>query len=421
MKRKAENLNEFAALLGKRISKVGLSDREVARRAGISNALLSTLRNGHASPTAKDCVLLGWALNSNPLNFYEEISELLYKAGLSGSPSPMVSFQNLICGLDPGSQLWIYAPDTPDVRALRENQALSSAVKDKRIQLAIFSSIEHAQSYWESLPDSQTSQLGEEVPPPAIKTPREDLLTREGPLLVTAPDKATYTKIYSWFYDLENHPVFQLRVTDALLRFVRSLEAESKMVNLFEYATKEEEHGTENRNAIVIMYTRDYAELDIDHPENRRLYKAVWNNLCNNSTRYCYLNPALDDAGKLKGRYLFNNLYRKLLSQCPTVEPFNFTLIDVNRPELSIQPNTAIYTGQPSGDGTDGMVSKDNDLVSRLQIDAVLVEAPGRPSRFEKLNGEKLGRLCVTLLSPILRENNNEVFNWILQKRATDA
>jgi transcriptional regulator with XRE-family HTH domain len=116
----------FENRLSARIAEAGLSEREVARRAGISNSVVTALRNGTTPPTLKVAVLLAWALNRNPATLHEEIVEMLTLGGLKLDYIDTIPLESLFSTLPRGSQVWFYLPDGGDLRSLIDNKVLKS-------------------------------------------------------------------------------------------------------------------------------------------------------------------------------------------------------------------------------------------------------------------------------------------------------
>jgi hypothetical protein len=203
---------------------------------------------------------------------------------------------------------------------------------------------------------------------------------------------------------MDGRPAVEIPLSDRYYRLVASLVRESKGLSMYEFAATERSQAT-HKGLVVLAYTRDYPEHDTDHIETRRLYEAVRDNLLD-GVRYLYLNPALHDSQKVKGRYLFNNLRLQLQSdpKCAgcRIDDTNIRLVDAPKLELVRDLTLAFYTIPPMSGN-----------VSDTHVVAVYRRAEGTPARFEQLSDDSVVELRMTLLDPLLKECS-EIASYLL-------
>jgi transcriptional regulator with XRE-family HTH domain len=397
--RASEVGSDFSKRLDERIQLSGLSDRDVATKAGISNGLLSMLRNARSKPTLKVCVLLAWALNTNPLSLYREILEFLITAGEDGQLQSVTELEVVMQAAPEDAVVWIYAPDSPDL--LEPSNSVISRLRN-RFKVTFFTRIDHARISWEAEQPQGPGWPSDSAAPNGLKrfvinTPPEDLLTHEGPLLVMQPDKEHYTRLYQWHPNLRGYPLLELPRNPTHTRFIKALFGEAMKMNVYELATFERDKARVGPIAVVV-YTQTFPEMEQKYVEHLRLYESVKSNLKNNRVRYLYLNPELDKA---RTKFQFNNLRSRLKQDGVLVDDTRFKMIDdIDVDELLRKQTIVLYVMPP-----------DNGDIHDPHVLALVSQVEGCPLRFEETDQSDIPRTHMNLVEHIL--TNPKVKEWL--------
>lgn len=406
-----ENYQEFRRLLEQRIKESGLSDREVARKAGVSNGLLSGLRSGNNPPTLKVCIPLAWALNENPLSLYKETHALLKYAGQEPRLKSARTLAETLGALDEKAIVWIYAPDNPEVIAKSKESC-------DRLSVTIFTRIEHARVFWESNSGRPKSakKVDDKAPvgaarPCFVKTPGDELLTRDGPLLLIHPHKEYHTELHQWLPDFEEDLLLRIPITQTHIRFIKALASECEKMNVYELSVVEREQSTPG--TAIIVYTQTFPEIG-DDIESQQLYETVKENL-RNGRRYLYLNTALD---KEITNHQFKRLCRRLKEDNEPIEqPYNFNILDTKISELSKEQTLLLYLIPPEkapddGDDVIGQIVKETDITT------LVTQVSGLPLKFQKAGQNEVPRVGIHLLKRLLVDCDG-FKEWLLMKKET--
>jgi transcriptional regulator with XRE-family HTH domain len=411
-----DNYQEFSRVLEQRIKQSGLSDREVARKAGISNGLLSGLRSGNNPPTLKVCIPLAWALNENPLFLYKETHELLKYAGQEPRVKSARTLAETLEALDEKAIVWIYAPDNPEVIAK------SKGVCD-RLNVTIFTRIEHARPFWESNSGRPKSgkNVDDKVPggadrPCFVKTPGDELLTRDGPLLVIHPHKEYHTELHQWLPDFEEDLLLRVPITQTHIRFIKALASECEKMNVYELSVFERDESTPG--SAIIVYTQTFPEIG-DDIESKRLYETVENNL-RDGKRYLYLNTAVD---KDITRHQFKRLYFRLKESDVPIDKFNFHILDTKDAELTKEQTLLLYVIPPEKAPTGNPEDLTEEIVRNTYVTTLVTQVPGLPLKFKKADQNEVARTGLNLLKRLLtntgeaKDSDGGFKEWLLMKK----